>query len=42
MTTYYKAVRPDGADFRTGAIPPDPLAPAHRKALSDALKGKTP
>lgn len=26
----------------TGAIPPDPLAPAHRKALSDALKGKTP
>ena len=26
----------------TGAIPPDPLAPAHRKALSDALKGNTP
>lgn len=26
----------------TGAIPPDPLASAHRKTLSDALKGKTP
>lgn len=28
--------------LNTGAIPPDPLAPAHRKTLSDALKGKTP
>jgi hypothetical protein len=26
----------------SGEVPPDPFAPAHRKTLSDALKGNTP